>query len=119
MKRALVFLLLGPALVVLATWVAVGMPNDAFAVNVAVLLFVCTFLVSGVVALLDGSLAQAFPISVRAPLTAVVGAIAAAGLPVALLGRMPQDLSMLFGIGGAFYMGACSLLSHDYRKQTA
>jgi len=119
MKRALVFLLLGPASVVLAIWVAVGMPNDAFAVNVAVLLFVCTFVVSGIVGLLDGSLAQAFPISLRAPLTAVVGAIAAIGLPAAWLGPLPQDMSMLLGIGGAFYMGACSLLSHDYRRAQA
>ncbi len=81
------------------------------------LLFLVTFPVSAIVGLLDGYLARALPILLRAPLTALVGATAAIVLPAALLGPMPQDLSMLFGIGGAFCMAVCSLLAHDYRSQ--
>ena len=114
MKRALVFLLLGPALAVLTTWFAVGMPFESFAASIAVLLFVATLPVSGIVGLLDGWLAQPLPIFLRAPLTALVGATAAIILPAALFGSMPQSLSTPFGLGGAFCMGACSLLAHDY-----
>ena len=116
MKRALVFLLLGPALGVLATWVAVGVPFEAFAASIAVLFFLFTSPVSGIVGLLDGYLARSLPILLRAPLTALVGATAAVVLPVAVLGPMPQDMSMPFGLGGAFYAGACSLLAHDYNS---
>ena len=84
---------------------------------IAVLLFLFTFPVSGIVGLLDGQLARAIPILLRAPLTALVGATAAMVLPRALLGPMPQDMSMPFGLGGALCMGLCSLLAHDYNAQ--
>ena len=53
MKRALVFLLFGPALGVFAIWVAVGMPFESFALSIAVLLFLFASPVSGIVGLLD------------------------------------------------------------------
>ncbi len=114
MKRAFVFLLLGPALAVLTTWVAVGAPGGSVVVGIAVLLFLITSPVSGIVGLLDGWLAQPLPISLRAPLTALIGASAAVVLPAALLGPMPLDLSTPFGLGGAFCTGVCALLSHNY-----
>jgi hypothetical protein len=114
MKRALVFLLLGPALAVLTIWVVVGMPFESFAASIAVLLFLFTSPVSGIVGLLDGYLARPLPIMLRAPVTALVGATVAIVLPAALLGPMPQDMSTPFGLGGAFCAGACSLLAHDY-----
>ena len=119
MNRTLVFLLLGPLSVVLVTWVAVGMPFESFALFIAVLLFLVTFPVSAIVGVLDGQLARAIPLLLRAPLTALVGATAAMALPRALLGPLPQDMSVLFGIGGAFCMGLCSLLAHDYNAQKA
>lgn len=119
MKRALVFLLLGPALTVLTIWVAVGMPVEAMAASIAVLLFLFTSPVMGIVGLLDGYLARSLPILLRAPLSALVGATAAAVLPAAILGPMPQDLSMYFGLGGALCIGVCSLLAHDYRAGEA
>src|SRR4051812_15089598 len=118
MKRALVFLLLGPALVVLATWVAVGMPPGDVIINVAVLLFLITLPLSGIAGLIDGLLTTAFPILVRVPLTATVGAMAPLVIMVALLGPMPQGMPMPFMIGGALCAGVCSLLAHDYRSQT-
>ena len=114
MKRAFMFLLVGPALVVLTIWFAVGMPIGDFVFFIAVWLFVCTLPVSAAMGILDGVLAQALPILTRAPLMVVVGAIVAAGLPVAVLGPLPQDLSLPLAIGGALCMGACSLLAHDY-----
>ncbi|MBR1266934.1 hypothetical protein JQ629_05360 [Bradyrhizobium sp. AUGA SZCCT0222] len=117
MNRTLVFLLLGPLSVVLTTWVAVGMPFESFVLFFAVLLFLVTFPVSAIVGVLDGQLARAIPLLLRAPLTALVGATAAMVLPRAVLGPLPQDMSIPFGIGGAFCMGLCSLLAHDYNAQ--
>ena len=117
MKRALVFLLLGPALIVLATWVAVGMPPGDVVISVAVLLFLLTLPVSGIAGLVDGLLSTAFPMLVRVPLTAMGGALAALVLLVTLLGPMPQGMPTPFMIGGALCAGVCSLLAHDYRDQ--
>ena len=118
MSRPIVFLLLGPLSVVLATWVAVGMPFESFVPPIALALFFFTAPVSGIVGALDGQLARAMPLLLRAPVTALVGATAAIVLPRALLGPMPQDMSVPFGLGGAFCMGLCSLLAHDYNAQT-
>ena len=117
MKRAFVFVVLGPALAVLTIWVAVGMPFAAFAAGIALMDYIAIVPVSGIVGLLDGWLAQSLPISLRAPLTALVGATAAVVLPVAVLGPMPQSLSTPLGIGGAFCMGVCSLLSDYYDRR--
>ncbi|MBR1199637.1 hypothetical protein JQ634_24855 [Bradyrhizobium sp. AUGA SZCCT0240] len=114
MSRPLVFLLLGPLSVVLTTWVAVGMPFESFVPPIALALFFFTLPVSAIVGILDGQLARAMPLLLRAPVTALVGAAAAMVLPRALLGPMPQDMSVPFGLGGAFCMGLCSLLAHDY-----
>ncbi|MBR1188350.1 hypothetical protein [Bradyrhizobium sp. AUGA SZCCT0160] len=114
MSRPFVFLLLGPLSVVLTTWVAVGMPFESFVPPIALALFFFTLPVSAIVGILDGQLARAIPLLLRAPLTALVGAAAAMVLPRALLGPMPQDMSVPFGLGGAFCMGVCSLLAHDY-----
>lgn len=114
MNRPLVFLLLGPLSVVLATWVAVGMPIESFVPPIALALFFFTAPVSGIVGALDGYLARALPLLLRAPVTALVGATAAMVLPRALLGPMPQDMSVPFGLGGAFCMGLCSLVVNDY-----
>lgn len=117
MKRALVFLLLGPALVVLATWGAVGVPSGDVVINVAVLLFLLTLPLSGIAGLIDGLLATVFPVLVRVPLTATVGAMVPLVLLAALLGPMPQWISIPFAITGALCAGVCSLLAHGYNAQ--
>ena len=111
MKRALVFLLFGPASVVLATWIWVGMPTGDFVINVAVALLLLTLPVSGIVGLMDRYLATVFPILVRAPLTTMAGATVAFVLPAALLGPMPQDMSLPFG-ALAHSAPACVRCSH-------
>ena len=115
MKRALVFLLLGPASVVFAIWAAFRAPVDRLVAIIAMLLFSFTFLVSAIAGLVDGCLARPFPILARAPLTAIAGAALAVGLVLTLFGITPQPKEVMpFAIICALYMGACSLLSHDY-----
>jgi hypothetical protein len=121
MKRALMFLLLGPALVVTAWLIFIAAieglrsPVDL----VATVLFIFTFVVAAITGLVDGCLARDLPIHLRTLLTASVGALIAWSLAYALFRGVfsPMSISWLlmpFAIGGAVVMGACSLLSHDY-----
>ncbi|MBR1147814.1 hypothetical protein [Bradyrhizobium sp. AUGA SZCCT0431] len=117
-RRALVFLLLGPilgVLVALSPDVASGGLN-AWLVLIGKQVFVIGLLVSAITGLVDGILSRTLSISLRAPLIALVGAVAAVGLPAALLGPLPQEMSMWLAIGGAFCMGVCSVLSHEYGR---
>ena len=118
LRRALVFLLLGPilgVLVALSPDVASGGLN-AWLVLIAKQVFVIALLVSAITGLVDGILSRTLSIFLRVPLTATVGAISAIGLPAALLGPLPQEMSMALAIGGAFCMGVCSVLSHEYGR---
>ena len=118
LRRALVFLLLGPilgVLVALSPDVASGGLN-AWLVLIGKQVFVIALLVSAITGLVDGILSRSLSIFLRVPLTALVGAVAAVGLPAALLGRLPQEMSMSLAIGGAFCMGVCSVLSHEYGR---
>jgi hypothetical protein len=117
MKRAYVFVLVGPALAVLTIWIAVGMPFGSFAIGIAMLLFIFILPVSGLLGLLDSQLSTVFPLLLRAPLMALVVATAAIVLPRALLGPMPQDMSTPITLIGAICTGVCSLLAHDYRSR--
>jgi hypothetical protein len=129
MKRALMFLLLGPALVVTAWLIFIaaigGLGGLRGSVDIiATVLFVFTFLVASIAGLVDGCLARALPIHLRAFLTASVGATIAWSLAYAFLIEIVSPsasiswLLMPFAIGGATVMGACSLLSHDYSGRT-
>jgi hypothetical protein len=118
MKRAVVFLVLGPASVFLVWSICVAGargPAGGFVAFVGMLLFLFTLPVSALSASFDGYLARALPLPLRAPLTAIVGATIAGGLACALFSCLfPPSMLTWFGIGGAVCMGACSLLSHDY-----
>jgi hypothetical protein len=115
MKRASVFLLLGPASVVFAVWVGFGAPARPIVAIIAMILFLLISLPSAMAGLVDGCLARKFPILVRAPLTAIAGSALAVGFARALIGVMPRPDELIpFAIGSALYMGVCSLLSHDY-----
>lgn len=122
MKRALMFLLLGPALVVVPWLIFIAAidglrgPVDF----VATVLFIFTFLVAVITGLVDGCLARALPIRLRTLVTASVGAMIAWILAYAFFTGIfspSTSLSLLlmpFAIGGATVMGACALLAHDY-----
>ena len=119
MKRALVFLVLAPVsvfLTVLAICVAVaGTRSLDFVYFGAIALSVLTLPVSATAAVIDGFLARACPISSRVYLVVIVGATIATGEAAVFSSLLPSSLMMALAIGGASVMGACSLLSHDYK----
>ena len=120
MKRALVFLVIGPVLAstvaTLALAQAAGMPAPDFARLVAIVLFFFTLPVAALAGAFDAYLARAFAIPLRAPLIAAFGAIIASGLAWILFSCLLPQPNFLawFAIGGAVCMGACSLLANEY-----
>ncbi|MEH2506084.1 ABC-type Fe3+-siderophore transport system permease subunit [Bradyrhizobium sp. AZCC 1578] len=127
LQRALVFVLLGPALGVLIAFSVVaiairGYAADLFGVSIA---FLFSLVVCAITGIVDGVLAWAAPISLRAPLTAIVGAAVAVGLVLFLAaqlgGQMTPPLHTLIPIAviGALNTGACSLLTYYYRRRKA
>jgi MFS family permease len=130
MKRTLIFLVFGPTTLVIVTTclvfcvAAVGC-SRCFASAGLVLMFILVrgialaFLLglalSAVAGLIDGFLAQAVPLRLRASLIAIFGAAIAVALVCGQVGTLPQLILVPLAISGAFCMGACSLLSNDYR----
>ena len=116
MKRAFMFLLLGPASIV-TTWLIYVTAKQGpwgIAAPVATILFIFVFFVAAIAALFDQFLARALPAFVRASLTAIVGAAIPVSVILAVSGCMlPEPLVMPFAIGGALCTGVCSLLSND------
>ena len=123
MKRALVFLVIGPTLVStvasLALAQAAGMPPPEFARIIAIALFFFTLPVAALAGSFDAYLARAFAIPLRAPLIAATGAVAASGLAWILLSCLlpPPNFLAYFAVGGAACMGVCSLLANEYGWQ--
>jgi len=126
MKRLFVFLLLGP---VLGLLVAISnavvesgrfLPPDFF--FGCTIVFIFSLMVSVIAGPVDAILSYAVPISLRAPLTAIVGAAVAVGLMLyvgAQLGgtrAAPLRTLMLVAVLGALSTGTCSLVSNDYRR---
>ena len=119
MKRAFVFLVVAPVSVfvmVLLSCVAIfGGKSADLATLCAVVLAVVTLPASVIAGLADGYL-SVLPISLRAYLTAMVGAAIATGEALVLFSSLlPPSIVLTLAIGGAVLMGACSLLSHDYK----
>ena len=119
MKRTFVFLMLAPVTVfftVLLTSVAVaGTRYLDFAAFVALVLSILALPMSAISAAIDGFLVRAFPISLRVYLTATVGAVIATGEALAVFSSLlTPSIVIALAIGGALFMAACSLLSHDY-----
>lgn len=122
MKRAYVYIILGPTFGVLGSLLSEMMKSGVSAAlrdpaEGAFLAFVFGFLVSLPALLVDASLARVIPIVVRAPFIAASGtAIAFACLAIAG-GRLPSlQHFTIIGIIAAGAMGACSLLSNDFSK---
>ncbi|WP_156435487.1 hypothetical protein [Bradyrhizobium lablabi] len=129
LRRAFVFVFLGPVfgiLVALAQEIALrgSIPGDYVEGCVTVYFF--SLIVSVITAPADGILAYVLPIPERGPLTAVVGAAVAVGLSLYWWTQMgnkmvpPSLYSQIpIAIIGGLSMGACSLLSHNYRRSKA
>ena len=118
MKRTFIFLVLGPvavAMTTLSALIAAGAPGNFAQILAAVLAFL-TFPIAAFAGLADECLARTFPIPLRAPLTAIIGATIACVPAFAFLHCfLPSSELMFFPLGGAVCTGLCSLLSHDYR----
>ena len=119
MMRLIVFLLLGPVLVAVATCLAVFDPIGPKADIVFLLgmyAFFLTLPITAVVGTVDECLALYMPIFLRAPLTAVAGAIVmGVGLLLLLSDQMPPPDLRFWAVAGAAYAGICSLLANDWR----
>jgi hypothetical protein len=131
MKRTLIFLFFGPTtLVIVATclmfcvaavgcsrcFAGAGMVLMFILVRGIALAFLLGLALSAVAGLIDGFLAQAVPLRLRASLIAIFGAAIAVVLAFAQIGPLPQPILMPLAISGALCMGACSLLSNDYSR---
>ena len=120
MKRAVAFLVFGPALAAVTALLVMAQASSAaprgFQEFLAIVLFFFTLPVSALAGSLDAYLARAFAIPLRAPLIGAVGAVIAPGLAYILFSCLlpPQDYLTFFAIGGAAGMGVCSLLAHDF-----
>ena len=125
MKRALLFLLLGPALVTLEmlTFVAPAVRIEAGFVAFCVMMsFLLTMPVSVITGIVDGFLARGSPALLRASLTAIIGMMIASGVvlvlfTVAFSQTVPPEVMNVALLAGIFLllpMGLCSLLAHDH-----
>ena len=121
LRRTLVFGLLGPLLPIfeLLAYEALFGGSGLMLPIIMGVIFVFGLLASVVTGIIDGMLSRAVPISLRATLAALAGALLAIGPPAVLLGPMPLESSIGVGIVGALNMAACSLLSHRYRGSKA
>jgi hypothetical protein len=117
LRRALVFVLLGPVFGLLVAFSLKAVADGGFPTDVGigiVIVFFFSLVVCPIAGTVDGVLAYVVPISLRAPLTAIVGAAVAVGLSL-LLGFRYIPIAIV----GALTTGACSLLSHNYRRAKA
>jgi hypothetical protein len=117
MKRAFVFLVVAPLSVfvmVLSCVTIFGGKSVDLAALCAIVLAVVTLPASVTAGFADGYL-RILPISLRAYLTAMVGAAIATGEALVLFSSLlPPSIVLTLAVGGAVVMGTCSLLSHDY-----
>jgi len=116
MKRAVVFLVIGPTLAAAAALLLMAQargPTYDFEKVFAVAVFFFTLPVSAITGCVDGVLHDV-PVSLRAALSAAVGAFVAFGLAFVLFSCLfPPAAWLYFAFGGATCMGVCSLLASE------
>jgi len=118
MKRAFIFLVVAPVSVfctVLLMCVDAGMKSLDFVCVVGVVLAILSLPMAAISAAIDGYLARAVPVSLRASVIAGVGATIAAGETLAVFSSLlSPSIIMALAVGAALVAAACTLLSHDY-----
>lgn len=122
--QALIFILLGPILAVLAVWaimmITTGGPSDTYGYPIV---FIFSFFVCATTALINDVLSRFVPIEGTAVLAPVIGAWVAVGpLLCFCLGGMPvppPELLLLAAGAGALNTGACSLLAYVFCPRKA
>lgn len=115
MRRALVFLLLGPLAVAISVTMALVSPDGIdprFAELFALAIFLLTVPVSAIIGVIDSYLARRLPAPARAGLIAAAGAI----IPCMLLavlsrGEAPVSILLPFAVCGAASMFLSALLA--------
>ena len=122
LRRALVFALLGPIFGVLAALLMATAARGGASACVIPLAFFFSLIVCAVTGPVDGVLAHLVPVSLSAPLTAIVGAAVAVGLGLFLetllgIGTSPPHTLIPVAVIGALSTGASSLLSYHRRNQ--
>ena len=117
MKRAFVFVVIGPIAVALMASLALALAGapGPIARYIAGTLFLLTVPVLGFAGAVDSGLARRLPLALRMPLTAIAGAAAGAAIAFGMLHCFfpPAEL-MFFPLGGAMCAAICSLLANDY-----
>lgn len=117
MKRAFIFVVIGPIAVALmaSLILAVAGAPGPIAQYIAGTLFLLTVPVMGFASGVDGCLARRMPLALRVPLTAVAGAAGGGAVAFGLLHCFfpPAEL-MFFPLGGAMCAAICSLLANDH-----
>lgn len=120
MKRAVIFLLLGPVSAAFAAFLAgvamFGLAGWGYAVVAAVFMYLLSVPFSACVGCVDGSLSRVLPLASRAPLSALFAGALAFGL-IRSLGLPIPELSLAFAMGAAVCAGLCSLFSDDRGRQ--
>ena len=116
MKRASIFMLLGPFLVVMTGMMLLtraGGTGDVGGI-LSLALLVLAFPVAAITGALDAWLSRQCPVVPRALLIAIAAAIVA-GAPVALLiGLFLPGVATYVALMAAGCMGLCTLLANDY-----
>ena len=124
MKRAAIFVLLGPLLgacsvVFLHVWS--GLKLSLIDIEGPVLALGCSFVVAATTAPVDWALSNFTPTTIRVPLTAFCGAVIAVGAMMSFGGKytpptewLPQFRPII--IIAAICMGFCSFLSSEKQR---
>jgi hypothetical protein len=117
MKRALAFLVCGPVFAAVTTLLVISQgagPGRGFADVFATAVFLFTLPVAAIAGCIDGVLDD-IPISLRAALTAITGALVASVLAFLMFSCLfPRAAWLYFAFGGATCMGVCSLLASEF-----
>ena len=119
MKRAFIFVMVGPIAVALMASLALavaGAPGP-IAQYIAGTLFLLTVPVMGFAGAVDSGFARRLPFALRVPLTALAGAAGGGAIAFGLLHCFfPPSELMFVPLGGAMCAAICSLLAHDYSR---
>jgi len=116
MRRALMFLLLGPLLVTVGVTMAIVSPagmDPRFGWLIAAGIFIATLPLSAIIGIIDSYLARRLPVLPRAGLTAAAGATLMCIVPFVFSshGTVTPFFLLPFSICGAASMGLCTFLA--------
>ena len=119
MRRVIVFYAVGPLLALMTTCLAVPAPVKwvpEILFLIGMFAFFCSLPVTAFVGTVDACLAPFVSIFLRAPLTALAGAIVVGGPALLLIHHLPPSFLKFLTFAGAACAGICSLLANDWGR---